>query len=166
MTWLLKLYPREWRRRYGAEMEELVADRKGSLQLAVDLIGGAIDAHTKPQAFARRMDSAEAESGGNDMVLRMKGLCCDTGELTRREAMIAGSLTLGASLILAATLIVFDNETYKAIALTMSPGIWMLAAQPFLMRGHSLRAKIVMIGGPLVILFLIGAAAAWLVQRV
>ena len=36
MTWLLKLYPREWRRRYGTELEELVASQPKSLQLAVD----------------------------------------------------------------------------------------------------------------------------------
>jgi hypothetical protein len=27
MTWMLKLYPRTWRQRYGAELEELVASQ-------------------------------------------------------------------------------------------------------------------------------------------
>ena len=49
MTWLLRLYPRAWQRRYGAEFEELVASQPGSLQLAVDLLGGAVDAHVKPR---------------------------------------------------------------------------------------------------------------------
>ena len=61
MTWLLKLYPREWRRRYGAELEELVASQPKSLQLVVDLLGGAVDAHVKPQAFARQLDGPTAE---------------------------------------------------------------------------------------------------------
>ena len=58
MTWLLRLYPREWRWHYGAEIEEVVASQPKSLQLVVDLLGGAVDAHLKPQAFSRRLKAA------------------------------------------------------------------------------------------------------------
>jgi hypothetical protein len=42
--WFLKLYPRDWRDRYGDELSELVGDRPLSLRNAIDLIAGAIDA--------------------------------------------------------------------------------------------------------------------------
>jgi hypothetical protein len=42
---MLKLYPRAWRQRYGAEMAELLTSQPKSFQVAIDLPGGAIDAH-------------------------------------------------------------------------------------------------------------------------
>ena len=37
MTWLLRLYPSPWRRRYGGEVAEMLAHRGFSLRIAVDL---------------------------------------------------------------------------------------------------------------------------------
>lgn len=48
MTWLLRLYPRAWQRRYGEEVAELLASEPPSLRLLVDLIAGAIDARLNP----------------------------------------------------------------------------------------------------------------------
>lgn len=74
MTWLLRLYPREWRRHYGAEVEEVIASQPKSLQLVVDLLAGAVDAHLKPQALARRLGSATADPrGASNMLNRIKG---------------------------------------------------------------------------------------------
>jgi hypothetical protein len=45
---LIRLYPAWWRRRYGAELEQLVYDMRPStswLALATDLILGAVEAH-------------------------------------------------------------------------------------------------------------------------
>jgi hypothetical protein len=42
--WFLKLYPREWRERYGDELSAMVGDRPLSLGSSIDLIAGAIDA--------------------------------------------------------------------------------------------------------------------------
>ena len=43
MTWLLRLYPPLWRRRYAGEVAELLAGRRYPLRSAVDLVAGAID---------------------------------------------------------------------------------------------------------------------------
>ena len=65
MTWLLKLYPPRWRRRYGRELAQLVATRPFSIATAIDLVAGAIDAWIYPQS-----STAAAESkGGRNMVL-------------------------------------------------------------------------------------------------
>lgn len=45
---LLRLYPSAWRRRYGGEMEALLADRPPSLVDRLDLVRGALDAHLHP----------------------------------------------------------------------------------------------------------------------
>ena len=48
MTWLLRLYPSSWRRRYGDEVAGLLADRGFSFSMAVDLVAGAIDVWLHP----------------------------------------------------------------------------------------------------------------------
>jgi hypothetical protein len=162
MTWLLRLYPRAWRRRYGAEVEELVASQRPSLQLAVDLIGGAIDARMKPQAFARRLEGAAIErSGGKDMVHRLRG-CRDLDNMTTREALLSAALTIGAALVVAAIMLIGSNDLTETIGLVMFPGVLVIGMQPVLLRGHSLLVKIVMTAGPLVVLLFIGLAAGLL----
>jgi hypothetical protein len=51
MRALLWLYPRAWRRHYGAEMEAVLRQMRGrrSLPVALDLVRGAADAHLHPQ---------------------------------------------------------------------------------------------------------------------
>lgn len=46
MSKLIKLYPPEWRRRYGGELEEVAAASPG-WRTEIDLIRGAIDAWTR-----------------------------------------------------------------------------------------------------------------------
>lgn len=56
MRALLWLYPRTWRRHYGAEMEAVLRQMRGRrrLELALDLVRGAADAHLHPQLPGRR----------------------------------------------------------------------------------------------------------------
>ena len=49
MRLLLRLYPREWRRRYGGEMEALLSQTRIGPREMVDLLRGALDAHAHPQ---------------------------------------------------------------------------------------------------------------------
>jgi len=162
MTWLLKLYPREWRRRYGAEFEDLVVSQPKSLQLFVDLLGGAVDAHVKPQAFARRIDSAPAgESGGLDMVTRLKG-CDAKASMSRKEAFLGAALTLGSAVVIAAIMAIGKSPLTEAIGLTMFPGVLAAGMMPAYLRGHSTPAKVALIGGQFFVLFAIGLVAGLL----
>jgi hypothetical protein len=56
MSVLLWLYPRSWRRRYGAEMRALLRQLRGRhrLSTALDVLRGAADAHLHPQGPACR----------------------------------------------------------------------------------------------------------------
>lgn len=49
MKSLLWFYPRQWRRRYGAEMEALLSQTRLGPREVVDLLRGALDAHMHPQ---------------------------------------------------------------------------------------------------------------------
>lgn len=49
MSGLIRLYPQEWRDRYGTEFAELVEIRPLGLWGSVDVVRGAIDAHLHPQ---------------------------------------------------------------------------------------------------------------------
>jgi hypothetical protein len=49
VRWLLRLYPGDWRRRYGAEMEAFLAQARPGPRDVVDLLRGALDARLHPQ---------------------------------------------------------------------------------------------------------------------
>ncbi len=52
MSALVRLYPRAWRERYGAEFLELLADRPASARDRFDILHGALDAWIHPQVRA------------------------------------------------------------------------------------------------------------------
>ncbi|TAK12605.1 MAG: hypothetical protein EPO35_11230, partial [Acidobacteria bacterium] len=81
----MKLYPREWRERYGDELVELVGDRPLTIGGAVDLIAGAIDARFMKE---KKMPS----------VLR-------TACLTRNEPQTVADGFRGAGVMIGGTLI-------------------------------------------------------------
>ena len=45
MSWLVRLYPRAWRKRYGAELETLIHETPGRAGVALDLLVGAAIAY-------------------------------------------------------------------------------------------------------------------------
>jgi hypothetical protein len=45
MSWLVKLYPRSWRKRYGGELEVLVQQMPGRFGVGMDLLVGAAIAY-------------------------------------------------------------------------------------------------------------------------
>lgn len=54
MRWLLRLYPRTWRQRYGAELEALLDEGRLTLPQSLDLLRGALEAHLygRPPGYA------------------------------------------------------------------------------------------------------------------
>jgi hypothetical protein len=70
MTALIRLYPRRWRQRYGAEFEQLVADlteRSGGRagwRVALDVARGALDAHIQGRYGMRRLFAVPAVRRG------------------------------------------------------------------------------------------------------
>jgi hypothetical protein len=69
--------------------------------------------------------------------------------MSPKDKRLSGALTIGGSLVVAASLFIWKGPVVETIAAVMLPGVWHLAIQPFYLRGHSARAKVVLIGGPL-----------------
>jgi hypothetical protein len=63
MRWLLYVYPRDWRRRYGAEFGELLARLRWSPGLMVDVLLGALDAHCRLAAEGPEEAKGERRMG-------------------------------------------------------------------------------------------------------
>lgn len=55
--WLLRLYPRAWRDRYGDEVTSVLAEHHVTYWTALDLVLGAIDAHLHGDLLPRRLTS-------------------------------------------------------------------------------------------------------------
>jgi hypothetical protein len=70
VTALIRLYPRRWRQRYGAEFEQLIADladRSGGRagwRVALDVARGALDAHIHGRYGMRRLFAVPAVRRG------------------------------------------------------------------------------------------------------
>ncbi|MDP9477186.1 MAG: hypothetical protein M3R38_16165, partial [Actinomycetota bacterium] len=60
MRWLLLLYPRPWRRRYGDEFLALIADLGAAPRVVLDGVLGAIDAHLHPHRPAAELPGMPA----------------------------------------------------------------------------------------------------------
>ena len=100
MTWILRLYPRPWRRRYGGEVAAMLEGRPFSLHTAVDLIAGAIDVWLNPSAtMAAATASTEREK---TMTNRIAGLSCALTDpnVTRADAWKAAGVTIGLTIVL------------------------------------------------------------------
>ncbi|MDQ3785160.1 MAG: hypothetical protein M3360_09870 [Actinomycetota bacterium] len=49
MRRLVRLYPRRWRNRYGAELEAMLEQTRPTPRIVLDLVDGALDAHLHSQ---------------------------------------------------------------------------------------------------------------------
>jgi len=83
MKRLLALYPRAWRRRYGAEFAALLDEQGVSPGVLLDTVLGAIDAHLDPQV---------ADDGETSVRRRMKDVVMNG--LTSRRVLMAIGLAL------------------------------------------------------------------------
>jgi hypothetical protein len=101
VTWLLKLYPRSWRRRYGREFLALIAPQRFSISTAMDIIGGAIDAWTQPQEHLTR--AASHPEGDTIMLAKaMRLRCAGYGaKVTTVDALKSAGVMLGGSVVTA-----------------------------------------------------------------
>ena len=96
---LLRLYPRSWRARYGAELADLFAPAPLSMSLIVDLIAGAIDARLHPELVARPISLGQ-EGEAHMLGKLMKLSCAGYGaHITRRDAWLSAAVMLGGTLV-------------------------------------------------------------------
>ena len=167
MTWLIRLYPPAWRRRYGRELAELLAAQPMSFRTAVDLLAGAVDAWLNPQS-----STAITTTGANGArAMLPKMLQLSSGgygpEVTVADSLKAAAVTIVGTLALVAVLTgaikLYGKNPYFESLLAMG---WLL---PFLfsqhytyLKGRPARVQAVLIGAPAVIVIAIALGNAWI----
>ena len=98
-TTLLRLYPRDWRDRYGGEMAAMLGDEPLTLRAATDLLAGAIDARVNSEwTRASTPGLSKVETKGATMPTRL--LRCTSVGVTRAEEWRSAVWMVGGSLVL------------------------------------------------------------------
>lgn len=179
MTWLLRLYPSPWRRRYGGEVAEMLAHRGFSLRIAVDLIAGAIDMWLHPSLLDRRLDgggtlaaasAAESQIEEKTMMNRIARLDCRGAfgpNLDKADQWKASAVVLSCSLVLTslwmyAHIRIGDN-TYIDSLSVLPFMIGMLASMRYTyLKGRPNNVQAVFIGGISVLMTLFFLGTGWL----
>jgi len=161
LTAVIRLYPRAWRQRYGAEMQELIAAQGLSMRTLADLVAGAVDAHLSPQLEpASRAGHAE---GADTMVRRFH---CAAGGVSVHDQWRSAAWMIGGSLLLTVVSVGLHlqlgrNALSESLLYSAFPASLMLSSECTYLRRYSPRARAVMASGgaALVVLFVWAAVA-------
>jgi hypothetical protein len=95
--WLLGIYPKAWRDRYGEELRDTLDRQRLSPGIVLDVLAGALDAHLHPELLPHRSEDKEAA-----MALMTQ---CWTGPdkpLDRRTIFTAGAAAVIITIVVAA----------------------------------------------------------------
>ena len=154
--WLVRLYPRAWRERYGTEMSAMLERVPMTPAAVLDLVAGAIDARVAPQ---RTISTSEQETG---MFNSMMKRCAAGPALSAREQRIGAAVMLGSSLVFAIAYVLAarrypGNELVDAFGIMAFPAALLLSMPFTYVSGHSRITQAIIVGVCLVIL----AAAAY-----
>jgi hypothetical protein len=167
VTWLIRLYPPAWRRRYGPELAALLAAQPGSFRTAVDLVAGAVDAWLNPQS-STAVTTTDAKGAGA-MVPRMLQLRSGgyAPDVTVADSLKAAAVTIGGTLALVAVLTgaikLYGKNSYYESLLAMGWLVPFIVSQHYTyLKGHPARVQAVLIGGPAVIVIAIALGSAWI----
>ena len=166
MTWLIKLYPPAWRRRYGREMAELIASQPASFGTAIDLVAAAVDAWLNPQSSTA---TAAAGSKGERTMLaeRLQLRCAGHGApVTAKDGLKGAAVTLVGTLVLVLAFSWamgrYGKNPYLQSLQSISFLFPMLYSQRYwALKGRPASVQAVLIGGPALIVLAIALAAAW-----
>jgi hypothetical protein len=159
-TALLRLYPRAWRRRYGAEMDAMLAGEPLTPRTLVDLLAGAIDARLNPQI-------PEIKSGHLQGVAAMtKTATCNPKGLTTGDQVRSAGWMIGGSLVMVGMAIwlkisLGSNVWSEGLLYGAFPASMMLSMESTYLKCYSRTARgVISVGGSLLILLMMWASVA------
>lgn len=127
----IALYPAAWRARYGDEFQRLLSDQRLTPLLALDVVGGAIDAHIL----------------GGRMTMKMMTRCAAGGpQVSTAEAWQGSLLLLGVTVALLGVTGWLKNvfgagPLLEAFATMAFPAAFLLLMPRLFMKGASRREK-------------------------
>lgn len=164
MAWLasalIRLYPREWRGRYGLEIAEMIAAERLTLRSATDLVAGAIDARLNPQLAPAAASGAK----GHTMTTRM--FQCSPPGLSKADQLRSAGWMIGGSLGLVLTSITLQatlgrNAFSEALLYGAFPAALMLSNECTYLKPYSRAVRLTLsIGGAVLILLIMWASVA------
>jgi len=162
---LLRLYPKAWRARYGAEFAAVLDMQPVSLGLVMDVIAGALDARLSPQVHTTSMPAMDR--GETMMTESLMARCRDGGPaLSTRDGLFAGVGMLVASVVGATAYIWLSYRFHHipavdAVGYTIFPAITLVYAQLAYLRRRPALTQALLVGGGLtaMYLFMFGACA-------
>jgi hypothetical protein len=165
--WLLNLYPRAWRRRYGDEVAEMLAGRGFSLRTSIDLVAGAIDVWLHPSetlAAARMSQSKEEEK---HMLNRIARLACDLPEgVSTVDQWKSAGMMLGGTIILTLAWMTLrrqmgDNSYVDSLSVMPFLIPFLFSMRYTYLKGRPASVQAVFIAGFSILLAAILLAAGW-----
>jgi hypothetical protein len=163
VTWLIRLYPPAWRRRYGHELADLIATQPASFGMAIDLVAAAVDAWLNPQ-LATAATAADAK--GVSKMLQLK--CAGYGpNVTKADSVKAAAITIVGSLVTALaymwTTARYGRDPYLESFVLVSWLVFFVFSQHYTtLKGRPPLVQAVLIGGQTAIVIAIAVGAAWL----
>ena len=174
MIWLLRLYPAPWRRRYGEEVAGMIAGRRFSFRIAIDLVAGAIDVWLHPSATLAAASVAEptnAEEG--TMLSRIARFDCAAimgTKITKADEWKATGMTVGGTVVL--TLIwmavhrrVGDNAYVESLSF-MAFVVPLLSSMRYTyLKGRPGSVQAVFVGGFSLVVAAVMLGAGWVAAR-
>ena len=175
MSWLLRLYPPAWRRRYAGEVAEMLAGRGFSLRIAVDLVAGAIDSWLHPTATLAAAAAAappahEKERNMLSKVLRLDCSAMYGPDISKEDHWKSGLAVIGWTAMLTMAWlglrVRFGGSTILD-SLSMMPFLFatVYSMRYTYLKGRPGSVQIVFIAGITLINALILLAAGWVAAQ-
>jgi hypothetical protein len=161
---LVRLYPRQWRDRYGEEMAQMLADQPVTLRLIVDLIAGAVDARINPQLSSAARNALE--SNGGTAVTRIL-THCQPQDITQSEYLRSVVVLFATTIALAGAYMQLkrtfgDHPVIDAFGSATFPISVLASSWETYLKRYSRVARLALILGMGALVFLIGLAAAFI----
>jgi hypothetical protein len=162
---LLRLYPRSWRARYGEEFLAILGGGKLSLQQVNDVASGAVDAWLSSDVRrATGIPGLATNEGGWTMLKAM--IACERkhSRATRRDALLGAGVMIGTAVLLLGLGIIARRSGWTLTAeilVNISFLVSLMVSLPFwLMKGQPWKAQASIVGGTTALLVVIGWLAS------
>ena len=174
MTWLLRLYPPPWRRRYGGEVAEMLADQRFSLRIAIDLIAGAIAVWLHPSVTLAAAVAAEPHvEEKKTMLQRIARLDCGAAlgpEVTTADQWRATAAALTGTIVLslawmAAHVRIGDNSYVDSLSMLTFIVPWLYSLRYTYLKKRPASVQAVFIGGFSLLIAAMMLAAGWIASH-
>lgn len=165
MNLLIRLYPANWRRRYGTELAALIDAQPFTPQLAFDLIAGALDAHLHPELINTgglaedTVDSrlvTSTTTGARTMLVKALDLRCGENrrQLSPEDSRISTQVNLYGSVFLAVVWLLaltqFPHNSYVlALGMMTYLGPFILSTMFTSLKTRSAETRTILIGSQL-----------------